>query len=294
MTFNDVSPMPIIEAAKKLQSSEISGLDESADELIQFILHYAEGLHNKLENHFSEYETLLREIRSVKLENKRQKEKCDELWDCLEKALDEQFKDMSPMDQSLYLAKAREAYIGSWEKLDDKSRTMLATALSIHDAFRNSTDRDWSPVIIECCRAFENEYKIKLYDDFVPTVDPYKSSDAKDPYTFIMQAAGKYKESGCYFLSLADMIKCIKELKNNFKRCSLSDALSSYLFDNQWNKTKLMDQSFTNNSLAYTDQYRNRSAHPNIMGENDVTECIRLTKQLLLHFISCMPATKNI
>lgn len=294
MKFEDVSPTPIIDAIKKIQNSEIIGLDSEVDAALEFILHYAENQRLTLQKHFTLYEEILQKIHDLTLENEAEKKKRNELWESLEKALDSQFREMSSMDQQLYLMKVQDAYFNSWDILDEKSRIMLATAFSIHDAIRNTPNRDMSPVIIECCRAFENEFKQKLYDRFIPSIDPYKSPDAIDPYTCVVKAATSLKHRGFYFLSLADMIKCVKELRNTYKKCSLSDALSIYLSQNQWDKNKLTDPSFTNESLIYTNKYRNKSAHPNIMYEDDVVNCIKLTKRLVQHFVSCFPTANSV
>lgn len=292
MTNCEISFTPIIEIVNKLQERDIYklGLDPEANEMLYSIMHYAEDQEIKLKRFLATYDDLLKQIRTLKTENKSQQEKCDILWDSLEKALDTQFKEMTQLDQELYMGKAREAYFESWTHLSESSRIMLATALSIHDALRGISDKDLSPVIIEYCRIFENEFRLKLYDGFIPLIDPYKSMDVKEPYICFIKAAEKYKENGQYFLSLAQMILCVQELKNNNKRCSLSDALSVYLIKNQWNKNKLTDKTFTSESLTYTNQYRNKSAHPNIMSENDVTSCVQKTKRLVGHFISCMPS----
>lgn len=237
-----------------------------------------------------EIEGLLREIRLLNLDNKKQRERCDDLWSALNTALDKQFKNMTRADQDLYLGKAREAYFSSWDRLDGKSHIMLATALSIHDSIRSIPQKDLSPVVIEFCRVFENELKLKLYDDFISTIDPGKCCDSIDPYTKVLKAANDYKTDGEYYLSMKDMIRCVKELKNERKKCSSSQALSRYLSDKSWNKNRLTDKKFTDDSISYTDHYRNTSAHPNIMDEDDVVNCVRLTKYLVQHFISCMPS----
>lgn len=291
MMTEEISFIPIIEAAKKLKNSELfqAGIDQDAEALVDFIFRYSEEQEGKLQKFLNTYDDLLKQIRGLKLENKTQREKCDELWSCLDKALDDQFKNMPILDQRLYMGKAQDAYQATWANLDEKSRIMLATALSIHDAIRNIPEKDLSPVVLELCRVFENEMKLKLYDGFVPLIDPYKSTDAKDPYTWIVQAASKLKQEGDYFLSLSDMIRCVQELKNSRKKCSPSEALMRYLTDNRWNKNKLTDPSFTGDSISYTNNYRNKSAHPNIMHEDDVSNCVRMTKRLVHHFISCMP-----
>lgn len=288
MNYDDLDLTPMLDALYEMKTL-IAGIDDKVDILLDFAINHGKRIDDNIRKFCDEYDRVLSEMRSMKLDNLEQKKRFDKLWDSLNKALDEQFKNMNQMDQDLYIGMAQEAYAGSWDSLDEKSRVMLATALSIQQAIRRTPGRDLSPAILEFCRVFENELKLKLYDGFIPTVDPYKTTDAKKPYTEIVQAASNYQEYGEYFISLWNMIQCVKELKNSYARCSSSDAFSRYLTDHRWNKIRLTDRNFTSQSLDYTQKYRNTSAHPNIMNEKDAEDCVRITKALVQHFISCLP-----
>ena len=291
MIRDDLDLTPMLEALSELKSL-VGGLDEKADTLIEFVIHHGEKVDRNIKKFLDDYEHLITEMRSVKLDSQEQKKRFDQLWELLNKALDEQFNNMNQLDQDMYLSMAQEAYAGSWNNLDEKSRVMLATGLSIQQAIRRTPGRDLSPAVIEFCRVFENELRRKLYDGFVPTIDPYNATDAKKPYTEIVHAAESYHTNGDYFISMWNMIRCVKEIKNSYTRCSSSQAFSQYLTDHQWNKNRLTDRNFIDMSLDYTLKYRNTSAHPSIMDKEDADNCVRLTKILVQHFISCLHVNK--
>lgn len=287
---------PLIEQFKTLMKdykevqSSVYGLDPEIDKKLDSLSHQGEAFYSELQSHFKEYHRLLNEMRTLKADDDKNHEKYDLLWQQYNEILNGEFTKMTEGDKALFLARSRSIYLENWDDLDEVSHNMLATALYLQDLCREISIDDYSPVIIEFCRVFENEIKKKIFDPFISFDNNEDINDAGFPYSEIVSALKSIKEKGYSFISLKSMLLCLQELNDRRKSCGLSQSLSSFLDKNHWKKGRLIDAKFTKNSIKYTEEYRNPAAHPNIMNQNDAEKCNSQTNQLVRYFISCAPS----
>ena len=97
------------------------------------------------------------------LDNKRSIRAIDEKLFLINKDLDEiqvnidseEFETYYDLCQSLYL---------EWDQMEELTRKLIPIGEYLYTTLQKCKSKDYSPVIIEFCRALENEFLIKLLD----------------------------------------------------------------------------------------------------------------------------------
>ncbi len=103
---------------------------------------------NGLEDAFSDFKNENREIEQkiILMTNKLSK---------IEESIEnEEIEDYYALCQSLY---------NNWDELDDLTRRLIPVSKYLFSKLQKYDKPDYSPVIIELCRAIENEFLLKIF-----------------------------------------------------------------------------------------------------------------------------------
>ena len=192
---------------------------------------------------------------------------------------------MSRLDKKLHYKNCEKAYKEDWFKLDEDSREFLVTAKYIFSLVKLNSG-DFSPVIIELCRAYENELQAKIFNNYIR-----KAANKPDLYhndcDALATAITNIRNNRTAFISLLNMVTILHYLNRAGPEEPYKEDLKNELLNENWNIVGLSDENLYKDGRKYTIDFRNESAHPNRMDEKAAVDCSSMTRSLLSRFINC-------
>ena len=228
------------------------------------------------------FDNLLDDFETLKQSNMEVEEKLSQMAE----KLDEIAAAMKEGDFDASECICRQKYAAIWSKLDDASRNFLITANYLCKRCVGE-QYDFSPMIVEMSRAYENELLAKIFHGFV-TENAGRSamlqpSGTRDP---LYTAVDDSKNGKPFFISLTQMVKIMRRLYQQ-RSGTYGEKLKNDI-DSAWDVKKLSNKSFYDNGIACA-MDRNRAAHPGTpLTKADADRCGVLSLSLLTHFIDSM------
>lgn len=206
----------------------------------------------------------------------------------LHQNLDQQRAAMLDGDVKSHRKVCAEIYQAFWNDLDKNSQEFFITAHYLYDRSK-AQQTDFSPVIIEFCRIFENEMLQKIFTDFIQKQASNNRLLSYSNRLFIKveNAISSHSNEGSFFLSSMDMIKLLSLMNRRFNGNCYEQALQHHIRREGFDTLKISDrQSFVNPGKKYVNEFRNEAAHPNYMKEQAATNCKEMTERLINTFLS--------
>ncbi len=263
-------------------SKKLEALSNNTDDIQKII----EQIQNLGRETLELYDSLFDDFNKLKESTAETEEKLVQM----RKALDELGDAMSSGDYNINKTLCEQRYSFVWDKLDESSKTFLITASFLCRKCAGE-NLDFSPMIVEMSRAYENELLEKIFRDFVSynaisaALPRPKTKDA------LFDAVDNVKNGNPFFISLTQMIKIIYRMPQNANN-TYGGRLYTKLGAN-WDTKKLSDNGFYKNGITYANNYRNRAAHPGAtLNKTDADDCDRLSQSLLNHFIGSMKSKR--
>ena len=183
--------------------------------------------------------------------------------------------------------------IDRWEQLDVASQSFLPQAELLFENIEQTNSQDYSPFIIQYCRALENELLIKLFTAY--TDDLYNRSE--DINTFLADDLKNEKTNKFAKLlqqrrntyTLGDMNHIMGFLKAEGKTLNKSLLLRDFRdFTIQYFGESIVDAKYLSQIDRINKDFRCKAAHPNILDieiakrcRDQVRECIN---ELILNY----------
>jgi len=224
------------------------------------------------------------------------------------KELDEKIRELQnqkedQLDKYIDLVKSWLNY--DWERLEEFSKLYLPSAEFIFSQLSNLTNTDFSPFIIQYCRALETELLNKVFRAYIDELKEKNTDiEIKFAWDFEKKKNGKPNNEKTFklakdikkyididrsewFFELGTMEVNLRYLtgKTSKKSPTLTDLkkfLLTYFEEN------ILELEFLNELNRITEEYRNRAAHSNIItldeakkGRKEIKE---LLKQLLEYY----------
>ncbi len=214
----------------------------------------------------------------------------------IEKSIDsEELEDYYALCQSLY---------NNWDQLEDLTRKFIPISEYLFSKLQKYNKPDYSPVIIELCRAIENEFLLKIFRKY--TLDVIKRKGASRIDTFLStDRASKYlcNKTGVfvkaiskaaiksskpeYTLGQMNTILSLMNDKSVVSQSLLLQDFESYLASETVTKDLLNIQHIKDiNNLV--ENYRNPSAHPEMMSLDKAQECKEIMPERLDYLMDCV------
>ncbi len=221
------------------------------------------------------------------------------------KELDEKIKDLQnqnkgQLDKYIDLVKIWLSY--DWEKLEDLSKQYLPSAEFIFSQLSNLTNTDFSPFIIQYCRALETELLNKVFKAYI---DELKANNTNIEVKFAWDFEKKENnqpnnentlrfskhikrcldlDRSQWFFELGTMEVNLRYLtgKTSKKSPILTDLkkfLLTYFEEN------ILELEFLNELKRITEEYRNRAAHPDIITLDEAKKGRKEIQEILKQFL---------
>jgi len=209
--------------------------------------------------------------------------------------MNEEIEDYYALAQSLY---------SNWDALDGLTRKFIPLAEYLYSKLQKYDKPDYSPVILELCRAIENEFLLKIFkrytldlidrkknklDDFL-AVDR-ASFDLKRVTGQFVKAISKAAKTNKpeYTLGQMNTILSITSNSDIIRKSPLIKDFVDYLNKNT-KVNNLLDSKYIKKVNEIVNKYRNPSAHPEFMSIEKANECREVMPERIDYLIDCIIA----
>ncbi len=243
---------------------------------------------------------LLEEFSSIKNESR----KTTEVLLRLSIKLDKMVESIGEDELDEFYALAEHIYI-CWEDLDTLTKKFIPLSEYLYSNLQKCKNPDYSPVIIELCRALENEFLTKIFAKFTNYI--IKKYPGHNLFDFLKQNGPDYSitnkvkvfagaikrasktENGKVDLTLGQMNTIVSLIKEPHlvERSQLLKEFDEYL-DKETIKEKLLKKSYTDQISKIINDYRNPSAHPGYMTLDKARECKEFMPERMDYLMECV------
>lgn len=269
------------------QKAILSGLSE--------IKQTTEEINSKMDIVLEKLNGLEREFADLKNENRDLEQKITLMTSKLSK-LDiqgEELEDYYALSQSLY---------SNWDELDALTKKFIPLAEYLYSKLQKYDKPDYSPVILELCRAIENEFLLKIFRKYTLDLVTRKGSnldtflatdrasfDLKDktgPFVKAVAKAARTRKPE-YTLGQMNMILSITGDSQIVAKSPLLKDFVDYLKENT-EVNNLLDSKYIKKINDIVSKYRNPSAHPEFMSIEKANECREIMPDRLDYLMECV------
>lgn len=244
---------------------------------------------SKLEIEFTE---LKNESRNLEEKLKLMTVKLSKIEDNIEA---EELEDYYALSQSLYV---------NWEDLDQLTRRFIPMAEFLYSKLQKYDKPDYSPVILELCRAIENEFLLKIFKKYTQSLikrqgrnlnlfltTDRSTVELKDKTSHFVRAISKAEKTGNSEYTLGQMNTILSIMKDSaiVQMSPLLSDFEEYLQDNT-EAHMLLDSEYIKKVNEIVSKYRNPSAHPEFMSIEKANKCREIMPDRLDYLMDCITA----
>jgi hypothetical protein len=221
----------------------------------------------------------------------------------LNKTLEEQLSHISFEQKQIdsYIKEIK-VWFDYFDVLEPKSQKYIPEAEYIYDQISKLDNPDYSPFILQYCRALENELLTKIFRAYVQSIIDRKiyydkefawdlerldTGKANDENTFRLSNHIRKclnKKSDEWFFELGSMEVNLRYLTGRtIEKSPLLQDLKGFVL-NQFNK-ELLNIEYLDEIRTIIKDYRNQSAHPNIMNTEKAIIFHKQMKECLINLM---------
>lgn len=277
-----------IDEGVKQANAGIAAVKQDTEQINSKIDKVLEKL-NGLENAFSDLKNENRELEQklILLDSKLSR---------MEEALsgDEELEDYYGLCQSLY---------NNWDELDPLTRRLIPVAEYLFSKLQKYDKPDFSPVILELCRALENEFLLKIFDKY--TRDVLKRKGRELDKFFALDKANSFltNKTGMFIKAIRNASKpmakpeytlgqmnTILSLTNDPKVVSQSPLLQDFkdYLTTATVANDLLNAQYIKKINDLVEKYRNPSAHPGFMTLDKAQKCKDIMPERIDYLMECV------
>ena len=207
----------------------------------------------------------------------------------------EELEDYYALSQSLYV---------NWEDLDQLTRRFIPMAEFLYSKLQKYDKPDYSPVILELCRAIENEFLLKIFKKYTQSLiqrqgrnlNQFLTTDRstvelKDKTGHFVRAISKAEKTGNSEYTLGQMNTILSIMKDSaiVQMSPLLGDFEEYL-QNNTEAHMLLDSEYITKVNEIVSKYRNPSAHPKFMSIEKANKCRAIMPDRLDYLMDCITA----
>lgn len=200
-----------------------------------------------------------------------------------------------------YCALAKNHY-DNWDLLDVLTKRFIPLAEYLYSKLQKYDKADYSPVILELCRAIENEFLLKIFRKYTfdcinrkgKNLDKFFATDRSDKNLTgktgqFVRAISKAAKTSKPEYTLGQMNAILSMLKNEelVLASPLLQDFKKYLDDNT-EAVMLLDADYIKKINDIVNKYRNPSAHPDFMSLAKANECREVMPDRIDYLMDCV------
>jgi hypothetical protein len=184
-------------------------------------------------------------------------------------------------------------WLEKWDILHKASQQLLCSAEFLFDEIAHVEGGDYSPFIIQYCRALENEILVKLFHayhaDFhsrINDLEQFLLDDLANQSGKSFRFAKRLKQDDRAY-TLGEMSRIMQLITPEGKTLSRSVVLQDFrAFALQHFQAQIVDEGYLSRIQMICDDYRNKSAHPNILDAQVACQCQAVVRRALNEFLN--------
>ena len=268
----------------------------SMQETLNEVLNNQKVITNKLDEINATLIELTNDFKQIKNLPRDIDEKIVRLNENLDSKLDNLTKDQKQIE---FYVKEIRRWFDFYDILEIKSQKYLPEAEYIFDQISILENPDYSPFILQYCRALENELLKKIFRAYVQSlIDQNIDIENKFAWDFGRKESGKYNSDNTFRLA-KHLERCLSKSKEEwFFELGSMEVNLRYLTGTTVEKSPLLQdlKSFVLNrfkqeflNIEYLDEiktiirdYRNQSAHPNLINSEKALKFHKQMKECLI------------
>ena len=216
--------------------------------------------------------------------------------DKIEQSMDDEEKeDYYGLCQSLY---------DNWDELEDLTRRLIPVAEYLFSKLQKYEKPDYSPVILELCRAIENEFLLKIFSKYTQDLirrkgrglDAFLATDKaayslKNKTGAFVKAINKAVRTRRpeYTLGQMNTIMSIMNESQTLNDSPLLQDFKEYL-DIETVSSDLLNAQYIHKINDLVERYRNPSAHPGYMDIDKAKKCKEIMPDRMDYLMNCVCA----
>lgn len=242
---------------------------------------------NGLEEAFNDLKTETREVDQKIILMSSKLDKIEQSMD------DEEKEDYYGLCQSLY---------DNWDELEDLTRRLIPVAEYLFSKLQKYEKPDYSPVILELCRAIENEFLLKIFSKYTQELilrkgrglDAFLATDRaknnlKNKTSAFVKAINKAARTRRpeYTLGQMNTIMSIVNETQTLNESPLLQDFKDYL-DNETVASDLLNAQYIHKINELVERYRNPSAHPGYMDFEKAKRCKEIMPDRMDYLMNCV------
>lgn len=242
---------------------------------------------NGLEEAFNDLKTETREVDQKIILMSSKLDKIEQSMD------DEEKEDYYGLCQSLY---------DNWDELEDLTRRLIPVAEYLFSKLQKYEKPDYSPVILELCRAIENEFLLKIFSKYTQDLilrkgrglDAFLATDRaknnlKNKTGAFVKAINKAARTRRpeYTLGQMNTIMSIVNETQTLNESPLLQDFKDYL-DNETVASDLLNAQYIHKINELVERYRNPSAHPGYMDFEKAKRCKEIMPDRMDYLMNCV------
>lgn len=289
---NDISSSPQLEILELMKS------------ILEPVLERLDRIESKIDNISLYLVEIVEECQEIKKLPRSVEEKFDRLTRKLDKKLSEIELEQSELNS--YIEEIKR-WLEQFDLLESKSKKYLPEAEYIFDKISGLKNADFSPFVIQYCRAFENELLNKLFRAYVQSlIDRKIIFEVSFSWDISTNENGTINNQNTNKLAL-HLKKCISQPREQWyfelgsmemnlryltgktvKKSPLLQDLNEFVLSHF--EQELLDLDYLNDIKNKIIEFRNQSAHPNLI---DTSEALEFKKEIKKCIVKLMETYKS-
>jgi len=181
-------------------------------------------------------------------------------------------------------------WLDGWDALDDASRLFLPQAELLFDTIDTTDCEDFSPFILQYCRALENELLKKLFSAYTtdfhnrqPNPASFLTQDLNDKKTGKFAKLLKLGQSKYTLGDMNFIMRLIKEHGETLQRSQLLQDFRAFTL--RYFESCIVEEKYLNQIHRITSDFRNHAAHPSVLGRDLALQCRELVRNCINELI---------
>ena len=270
-------------------------LQAKTDKKIDRLQETADDINSKIDKVLEKLDTLETDFADLKNESRDVEQKLLLLTAKLNK-LEIQSEDLED-----YYTLSQNAY-DNWDDFDVLTKQFIPLAEFLYSKLQKYDKPDYSPVILELCRAIENEFLLKVFKKYTLGLIDRKgrnldrflsgdrlSSDLKSKTGQFVKTVSRAARTHNPEFTLGQM-NTILSMVNDTSIVSQSPLMRDFLTYLQSNTeaSRLLDPDYIRKVNDIVNKYRNPSAHPQLMSLEKANECREIMPDRLDYLLECV------
>lgn len=190
-----------------------------------------------------------------------------------------------------------ETWLDDWPLLNGASQRFLASAEQLYDVLSDGSGSDFSPCVLQYCRAVECELLRKVFepyhDDFNSRHTDRVAAVQVDLTVDKVERFAKAIKNDNRKHPMGSMLWVLNLARPGGATVGVSPLIQDFTgFVTDRFGTGLLSQASTDRIDKMTQGFRNKAAHPATMSQQMADECRTLVREILVDFLKCCQASQ--